>query len=144
MTTRALWLTSFLVMLVTPLFLGIRLPGAETEVRSHPPLRPLPEPTHRPMSDGPAFFVDSEKGRDENMGTKEPPLEHGGGSSSTTRHTLCAWPGPPRGACRSHEFSGRDLMINETAPLSPTRPFHVLYEKQLNAGDIPMWNPTKF
>jgi len=33
----------------------------------------------------------------------------------------------------------RPMMVNETAPMSPTRPFHVLHEKQLNAGGIPMW-----
>ena len=33
----------------------------------------------------------------------------------------------------------RPLMVNEAAPMSPTRPFHVLYEKQIKAGGIPMW-----
>ena len=33
----------------------------------------------------------------------------------------------------------RPMMVNETAEMSPTRPYHVLYEKQLKAGGIPMW-----
>ncbi|MEE9263468.1 MAG: sulfatase/phosphatase domain-containing protein, partial [Vicinamibacteria bacterium] len=37
----------------------------------------------------------------------------------------------------------RPLMVNETAPMSPTRPFHVLYDKQLKAGGIPMWKVPK-
>ncbi len=37
----------------------------------------------------------------------------------------------------------RPLMVNETAPMSPTRPFHVLHAKQLKAGGIPMWKPPK-
>lgn len=37
----------------------------------------------------------------------------------------------------------RPLMVNEDAPMSPTRPFHVLYEKQLAAGGIPEWQPPK-
>lgn len=73
MTTRAFRPTTFLVVLATPLFFGMRLPGAEEEIRSHQPLRPLPKPTDRPMSNGPAFFVDSKKGWDENAGTKEKP-----------------------------------------------------------------------
>ncbi len=35
----------------------------------------------------------------------------------------------------------RPLMVNESAPMSPTRPFHVLYEQQLKAGGIPDWQP---
>ncbi len=33
----------------------------------------------------------------------------------------------------------RPLMVNETAPMSPTRPFHELYKKQLETGGIPDW-----
>ena len=33
----------------------------------------------------------------------------------------------------------RPLLINESAPMSPTRPFHVLYKKQLEATGIPKW-----
>ncbi len=37
----------------------------------------------------------------------------------------------------------RPLMVNEKAPMSPTRPFHVLYDKQLNSQGIPAWQaPT--
>ncbi len=37
----------------------------------------------------------------------------------------------------------RPLMVNEAAPMSPTRPFHVLYYKQLEAGGIPRWRVPK-
>ena len=37
----------------------------------------------------------------------------------------------------------RPLMVNETAPMSPTRPFHVLYKKQLESDGIPMWKAPK-
>jgi arylsulfatase len=37
----------------------------------------------------------------------------------------------------------RPLMVNEKAPMSPTRPFHVLYKKQLDDKGIPAWRaPT--
>lgn len=35
----------------------------------------------------------------------------------------------------------RPLMVNEDAPMSPTRPFHVWYEAQLKDGGIPDWVP---
>ena len=38
----------------------------------------------------------------------------------------------------------RPLMVNETAPMSPTRPFHVLYEAQLKQGGIPNWKAPTF
>lgn len=37
----------------------------------------------------------------------------------------------------------RPLMVNEDAPMSPTRPFHVLYEKQVKSGGIPQWTPPE-
>jgi len=37
----------------------------------------------------------------------------------------------------------RPLMINENAPMSPTRPFHELHRKQLAAGGIPAWQPPE-
>ena len=33
----------------------------------------------------------------------------------------------------------RPLMVNENVPMSPTRPYHELYEKQLKVGVIPYW-----
>jgi arylsulfatase len=33
----------------------------------------------------------------------------------------------------------RALMVNEDAPMSPTRPFHELYRKQIESGGIPNW-----
>ena len=35
----------------------------------------------------------------------------------------------------------KPLMVNESVPMSPVRPFHVLFEKQLKAGGIPAWQP---
>ncbi len=35
----------------------------------------------------------------------------------------------------------RPLMVNEDAPMSPTKPFHVLFEKQMAAGGTPDWQP---
>lgn len=33
----------------------------------------------------------------------------------------------------------KPLMVNESAPMSQTRPFHVLYEEQIRASGIPEW-----
>ncbi len=38
----------------------------------------------------------------------------------------------------------RPLMVNETAPMSRTRPYHVLYNKQINETGIPKWKAPKF
>jgi hypothetical protein len=32
-------------------------------------------------------------------------------------------------------------MVNEEAPMSKTKPFHVLFNKQKAAGGIPKWVP---
>jgi arylsulfatase len=37
----------------------------------------------------------------------------------------------------------RPLMVNETAPLSRTRPFYELHRKQLDEGGIPSWKPPQ-
>ena len=37
----------------------------------------------------------------------------------------------------------RPRMVNETAPMSPVRPFHVLYEQQMKSGGIPEWVPPE-
>jgi arylsulfatase len=36
----------------------------------------------------------------------------------------------------------RPLMVNEDVPLSPTHPFHILYEEQKVRTGILVWNPT--
>lgn len=41
------------------------------EIRSHPPLRPFPQPSDRPLAQGPTWFVDPAGGSDENEGTKD-------------------------------------------------------------------------
>ncbi len=38
----------------------------------------------------------------------------------------------------------RPMMVNEDAPMSPTRPFHVLFTEQMAEGGIPDWVPPKF
>ncbi len=38
----------------------------------------------------------------------------------------------------------RPMMVNESAPMSPTRPFHEAYRKQLEQGGIPDWVPPEF
>jgi len=35
------------------------------------------------------------------------------------------------------------MMVNEDAPMSPTRPFHVLFEQQQSSGGIPDWEPPE-
>lgn len=37
----------------------------------------------------------------------------------------------------------RPMMVNESAAMSPTRPFHELYNAQLADGGIPEWKPRK-
>jgi arylsulfatase len=37
----------------------------------------------------------------------------------------------------------RPLMVNESAPMSKTRPFHVWHAKQMKAGGIPQWKVPK-
>jgi hypothetical protein len=53
------------------------LPGAalaaDAKLASHPPQRPLPTPFERPLTHGPAYFVDAAKGDDANDGSKAKP-----------------------------------------------------------------------
>lgn len=55
--------------------LAARLSAADPPraVRSHPPARPLPEASHRPLADGPHFFVDARAGRDDADGSRGRP-----------------------------------------------------------------------
>jgi hypothetical protein len=46
---------------------------ADAEYLSHPPMRPLPVASRRPMTVGPGYFVDSRNGSDEGPGTKAKP-----------------------------------------------------------------------
>ncbi len=46
---------------------------ANTSSPSHPPMRPLPRATKRPMNDGPALFVDAERGDDAGDGSQRAP-----------------------------------------------------------------------
>lgn len=47
--------------------------AAEEGIRSHPPLRPLPQPSDRPMAEGAAFFIDSSRGDDQHDGSQQRP-----------------------------------------------------------------------
>ena len=46
-----------------------------------------------------------------------------------------------RAAWQAWWVESRPMMVNETAPLSPVRPFHELYKAQQQAGGIPEWAP---
>ena len=41
--------------------------------RSHPPIRPLPQPVKAPLAAGPKLFVDAAKGSDANAGSQAAP-----------------------------------------------------------------------
>ncbi len=44
-----------------------------------------------------------------------------------------------RAAYEKFWSEARPLMVNESAPMSPVKPFHELYWKQMEAGGIPAW-----
>ncbi len=46
---------------------------AAAPLTSHPPMRPLPEPSARPLEIGPGYFVDPVRGSDDNDGSEELP-----------------------------------------------------------------------
>jgi hypothetical protein len=50
-----------------------RCDAAEDAVRSHPPMRPLPTASTRPLSSGPTYFADARHGADTNDGSRERP-----------------------------------------------------------------------
>lgn len=52
---------------------------------SHPPMRPLPTPSSRPMAKGPSCFVDPERGSDIRAGTESAPWK-------TIHHAICHVP----------------------------------------------------
>jgi hypothetical protein len=52
----------------------------ETQFKSHPPLRPLPQASNRPLEKGPSYYVDATRGNDTDAGTKQEPwksIAHG-------------------------------------------------------------------
>ncbi|MGH7127003.1 MAG: right-handed parallel beta-helix repeat-containing protein, partial [Planctomycetaceae bacterium] len=49
------------------------LSAGEREWTSHPPMRPLPAASKRPLGDGPAVFVDAARGDDRHDGSKDRP-----------------------------------------------------------------------
>ena len=44
-----------------------------------------------------------------------------------------------RAAYETFWKEARPLMVNETAPMSPVRPYHVWYREQVDEGGIPVW-----
>jgi hypothetical protein len=60
---------------VVAFLLAAGLAGAEDSARfaSHPPLRPLPPPSERPLAGGPAIFVDPARGKDDGDGSEKSP-----------------------------------------------------------------------
>jgi hypothetical protein len=75
---------SFAIRISTFVILLTVLPYCRTapaaEFRSHPPTRPLPTANHRPLSSGPNYFVDGQRGSDANPGSEARPwrsIQHG-------------------------------------------------------------------
>lgn len=63
-------------LLASALLLSIQDPAVaqhSTVFRSHPPMRPLPQPSARPLNTGPAYFIDPSKGDDRSRGTQQAP-----------------------------------------------------------------------
>jgi len=61
-------------------FAGFSGRAEPAEFLSHPPMRPLPEPSKRPIAKGPARFVDAARGDDANDGSLDAPwktIAHG-------------------------------------------------------------------
>lgn len=48
-----------------------------------------------------------------------------------------------KGAYEHFWKDARPLMVNETAPMSKVRPYHVWYKEQVMGGGIPMWEEPK-
>ena len=48
-----------------------------------------------------------------------------------------------KGAYEHFWKEARPLMVNETAPMSKVRPYHVWYKEQVMGGGIPMWEEPK-
>ena len=64
----------WLVCVALVMFFPPPLPAQETtQYKSHPPMRPLPEPSSRPLASGPAVYVDPGKGSDTNNGSATKP-----------------------------------------------------------------------
>lgn len=60
---------------------------APSSFQTHPPMRPLPTATRRPLSEGPSLFVDTKNGDDVNSGSETAPWK-------TLAHSLRQlWPG---------------------------------------------------
>ena len=67
--------TKYIVVLLLG-FLGTNSFAQSGEkYRSHKPMRLNPPPSNRPLSKGPAYFVDSKKGDDENSGAEQKPWQ---------------------------------------------------------------------
>jgi len=63
----------FIIPLASLFLLNAAANAAETKYLSHPPQRPLPVASNRPLDKGPALYVDPVKGNDANDGSKAKP-----------------------------------------------------------------------
>lgn len=54
---------------------ALSCPADETRYASHPPMRSLPAAAARPLPDGPVYFVDANRGDDDNPGNKDKPWQ---------------------------------------------------------------------
>jgi len=79
MFTRSL--LRFANVLIVALVAGHFGSASIAAAMTHPPMRPLPTASKRPLSAGPTYFVDAAKGDDQNSGSKEKPWR-------TIRHAL--------------------------------------------------------
>ncbi|MBA4190014.1 MAG: hypothetical protein C0467_18675 [Planctomycetaceae bacterium] len=74
--SRRCWLDSWrfpAFVVVLALLMPTTLLAAEPKIASHPAQRPLPTPIARPITKGPAYFVDAGKGDDTNDGSVAKP-----------------------------------------------------------------------
>jgi hypothetical protein len=72
--------TRFAYAIVLLLACGTEPAMGQTKYLSHPPMRPLPTASKRPLEKGTTYFVDAAKGADENDGSKAKPwktVQHG-------------------------------------------------------------------
>jgi len=70
-----------LLTIVAPGAVGLAAAPDSDGPKTHPPQRPLPTASQRPLGDGPARFVDPQRGDDANLGERNTPWK-------TLRHAL--------------------------------------------------------
>jgi hypothetical protein len=71
-SSRCLLLSTMIAVFLTS---PVSLHAADETYASHPPMRPLPQATKRPLAEGPARFVDPAKGDDAADGSRQKPFK---------------------------------------------------------------------